>query len=91
LADGGLHKARMMAKNPLLYRRMFMAFEHAHKEELSLADLNAAARELPPPAAESQRRFMTRLLGVKLRTGMLGHFVPRMIASAAAEIISRRH
>ena len=91
LADGGLHKARMMANNPALYRRMFMAFEHTHKNELSLADLNTAIKALPAPASESRRKFMTYLLGVKLRTGTIGHFFPRMIASAAAELISQRH
>jgi hypothetical protein len=90
LADGGVEKIRMMANNPILYKRMLMAFEHTRKEELSLADLNKVIKSMPAPAPESRRRFMTYLFKAKVRTGTIAHFVPRAVASAAVELMARR-
>lgn len=81
LIDGGLYKARMMAKNAAWYRRMFAAFEEAGSDQMAAAELAEAAVRVPEPPDE--RRFIYELLERKLRGGVLGRFVLRSASEAA--------
>ncbi len=91
LVDGGLYKARMMAKNAASYRRMFAAFEAARSDEMTSAELMKASANVPEPPDE--RRFIYELLERKLRAGVLGRFVLRSASgtvTAKAEEIYHR-
>jgi hypothetical protein len=81
LVDGGLHKARMMAKNAPAYRKIFAAFDAAHTDEMSSLELMKAVASVPEPA--NDRRFLFELLGEKRRAGVLGRFLPRIVKGMA--------
>lgn len=85
LADGGLYKARMMAKNAGVAQLLFKAFDATKRDELQAHELLAAMKQVTPDAARPRREFMRYLIGQKRRSGVLGHFLPRLVFSALAE------
>jgi hypothetical protein len=93
LADGGLEKARMMAKNPEGYMRMFTAFEAAGKDELGISELRRIMAPLQVKAPQGNREFFRYLLAQKRRAGVLGRFFRNvavgMMATRYATLLER--
>jgi hypothetical protein len=85
LADGGMYKARMMAKNAAVAQLLFKAFDATQKDEVEAHELLAAMKQVTPDAARPRREFMRYLLAEKRRAGVLGHFLPRVVVSALAD------
>jgi hypothetical protein len=83
LADGGMEKARMMAKNPQQYERMFRAFDAVQKDVASYEELNQVMSTMEAPPAKARREFMRYLLGQKRRSGVLTRFLPKVLVGAA--------
>jgi hypothetical protein len=81
LADGGLYKARMMAKNASVSERMFSAFDAARKNEMEAHELLGLMQSVAAGEPKRGRGFARYLWEQKRRAGVLGRFVPRMIAT----------
>jgi hypothetical protein len=84
LADGGLYKAQMMAKNPGHYERLFRAFEVTGRDEIPYPELKDILAELPQGSTNHGRDFLKFLLREKRKAGVLGRFVPKLIVGALA-------
>jgi hypothetical protein len=92
LAFGGLAKAKIMAKNPEPYQRMFKAFDMAGQDDMPAQELKKlmSTVTIMPPA--SRWEFYSYLLGEKRRAHVLGHFVRSTLVTvslaAARRVIS---
>ena len=71
LAEGGLYKARMMARNAATSELMFRAFDASGKDELVAHELLAMMRTVTLGQPMTPRQFMRYLLSEKLRAGVL--------------------
>ena len=79
LADGGLIKARRMAKNDASYTAMFRAFDVAGRDELPLKDFQAAEK-VAQSAAPGGVSFRSLLLKEKIRSGVLFSFARKALS-----------
>jgi hypothetical protein len=84
LADGGLHKARMMAKNPRDYQKMFLAFDAAQKDEMTLRELSAVMSTIDVVKPKAGTRFLAYLLAEKRKAHVLARFFPKLVIGVAA-------
>ena len=84
LADGGLYKARMMANNAGYYERVFQAFDKAHKDELSIAELDEMLETIAPTTPKQPRDFMKFLMEQKRRSHVYGRYWPKVLVGAMA-------
>jgi hypothetical protein len=84
LADGGLYKARMMARNAGVSQVMFMAFDAAKKDEMEAHELLDLMRTVKLERPKKSREFMRYLLAEKRRARVLGRFIPSVIMGAMA-------
>ena len=92
LADGGLAKARRMAKNEDYYATLFRAFDVAGRDEMSLTDFQAAEREAAAhPPAGSAGSFRSLLLREKLRSGVMLSFVRKALSETVLRPMVRAY
>jgi ectoine hydroxylase-related dioxygenase (phytanoyl-CoA dioxygenase family) len=85
VADGSLYKARMMAKNAGASQLIFKAFDSTQRDELEAHELLAAMKSVTPDQPRPRKEFMRYLLAQKRRSGVLGHFFPRVVVGALAD------
>jgi hypothetical protein len=78
LADGGLHKARMMANSAGYYERVFKAFDLAGKDVMTLTELDSVLATVPAGAPRQPGEFMKVLMAEKKRARVYGRFWPKV-------------
>jgi hypothetical protein len=92
LADGGLTKASMMARNPRRYALMFRAFDEAGRNELPLGELMTLENKLSDERLPDSDRFRTLLLKEKIRGGVFFSSVQRALSETVVRpIVARYH
>ena len=87
LAYGGLSKTRIMAKHPLPYQKMFLAFDAAGRDEMPLGELTKLGQAVSVEPAD-QRDFIKYLLREKRRAGSLGLFAEATILAVARRMLN---
>lgn len=89
LADGGMHKARMMANNAGYYERVFAAFDLAKKDELSMTELTDLVAAIEPRQPRPPQDFMKFLMQQKRRSHVYARFWPKVaIGAMAGKLVS---
>lgn len=85
LAYGGLVKAKMMAKNPEPYQRMFRAFDQAGRDEMPAHEIR---RLMDAVTVQPQSRwaFYRQLLREKHRAGVVGHFLCSLLRTLSLAV-----
>ena len=91
LADGGLHKARMMARNPAGYERTFEAFAKLNRDDVPIRELNGVARTIAAGPPRHGRTFVWYLLRQKYKAGVLGRFLPKVAVNACLSTVIDVH
>jgi hypothetical protein len=85
LADGSLFKARMMAKNPTPYERMFRAFDENGRDAFEAGEFLQVLQRTKVENPRTGRAFLSYLLSQKRREGLLARFTAQVSTSLAAD------
>jgi hypothetical protein len=92
LADGGLAKASMMARNDDTYMDMFRAFDEAGQNQLPFGEMMKRAKDLRRRRPPDTGRFRYRLIREKIRSGVFLSFVRKALSEAVVRpLVVRYH